>query len=352
MRATFIVGLAVCLFSAKAWATHKSWNLVDPGANCHSELSGLNSSQFVYVDGAIKNNGPNTFTVTCPVTLAGRYGSQGTSFSMARWPTSRAGTVYGYDGSASADIDCLMMVISNTGSVYTSARRFQSPAGANGRAVTVRMVQSGSWGSEIGSGSTLSLRAMGYMCKVPPGSMIYAYEEKICQINSNCNGGDTNPIGSGTVATTAPVQDSGFACLADSLNPTADFYRQSGLQNNGINPFSVYCPLSRTSSDSRDDQGSTRVDRIELYSTGAAPNCKLSCRAQATGAVTYSSEFVPLPSAWVGDPAFPPTILRGSSSGTSNLCRGALGVSCSMPGNSHILGFIHQSVVPALDIGT
>jgi len=351
-----VSGVIVCLCSAPAWATHKSWNLVDPGANCRSASAGVSASKFVFADGSIKNTGTTSGAVTCPVTLAGRYGNQGSpqAYSMARWPTAREATVYGFDGSGSDDIRCNMIVMSNTGSVYSSSTRTQTPANANGSAVRVNMVVSGSWGLDIGTGTTLSIRTMGYNCNVPPGSHIYAYEEKICQYpNPNnggvCSGGDTVPTGQ--VFTMSVVQDNGWACLADASNPSASMWRNnSGLQNTGSNPMNIYCPINRTSSDSRSQQGTGSISRIQVYAKGDVPtNCKLTCRSQTTGGVTSSATFVLSTGQWFDPLGTPPQLLVGSM---TPACAGALGVSCSLPSLSTMLGFLHQDEVPPVDDGT
>jgi len=346
-----VSAVAVCLCSAPAWATHKSWNLVDPGANCRSSFSGGTAAQFRFTDGMIKNNGTSSAGVWCPVTLAGRYGSTN-AFNMARWPTSRAATVYGFDGSSTDDIRCNMIVMSDTGSIYSSATK--SVAGANNSVVQISMVSSGSWGLDIGTGTTLSIRSMGYNCNVPPGSSIYAYEEKICQYPQNntpngvCAGGDTTPTQTSDAPTSAVTQDSGFACLADASNPTGSMWRNGGgIQNSGSTPLNVYCPLSRTSSDSRTQQGTFSIDRVQVYSSGDTPTCKLTCRSQFTGSVTSSSNTIMGAGLWM-DPTFPPQlpILVNWTP-----CAGALGASCSLPSLTTLLGFLHQDEIPPVDNG-
>jgi hypothetical protein len=363
MRPTWrplVCALFVGLYSSNANATHKSWNLIDPGANCHSSFAGPTATKFVYADGAITNTGSTLATVACPVTLAGRFGSlSGPSFSMQRWPTARKGIVYGYDGSSSGDIACQMIMFSDTGSVYNSAKVTASPAGANGQAVQVSVVQGGlsmsggNWGGAIGRGLTLSVRSMEYYCDVPAGSSIYAYGEAICQwpdaaAPNGCWGNDGTPIGANTVTS---VQDSGFVCLLDSSNPQASIWRNGvGLQNSGANAINVYCPLSKTSGDSG-GEGTITINQVELYSTGDVPtNCKLSCRSEMTGSVNYSSAFLSDTSNWVDptNPYHPPAVLKKKA---YSVCLGALGVSCSLPSQTTILGFLHTDVVPGLDLG-
>lgn len=346
-----VSGVAVCLLSAPAWATHKSWNLVDPGANCRSSFSGTTAAQFRFTDGAIKNNGTSSAGVWCPVTLAGRYGS-GTQFNMARWPTSRAATVYGFDASSTDDIRCNLIVMSDTGSIYSSSTK--TVANANNSVVQISMVSNGSWGLEIGNGMTLSIRSAGYNCNVPPGSSIYAYEEKICQYTSStpsgvCAGGDTTPSQTTDIPTSAVTQDNGFACLADASNPSGSMWRNGdGIQNTGSNPLNVYCPLSRTSSDSRTQQGSYAIDRLQVYSSGDVPTCKLTCRSQFTGSVTSSSNTFMGTAQWM-DPTFPPQLpILGS---WTPACAGALGASCSLPSLTTLQGFLHQDEIPPVDNG-
>src|SRR5262245_56952198 len=95
LRELFISGLFVCVCSAPAWATHKSWNIIDPGANCRPVFGGSIAAKFIYTEGAIKNKSTGAAHVSCPVTLAGRYGNHGgpAEFPMARWPAARAATV-------------------------------------------------------------------------------------------------------------------------------------------------------------------------------------------------------------------------------------------------------------------
>lgn len=182
-----ILPLGLFFSSAVAHASHKSWYLVDPGANCHATLSG--DAQFVvYSDGALTNNASYRVPVSCPITLAGRFASQN-QFPMARWASSRTSTVYGFDASTSFDFTCKVWVTSTTGSTYygndvTLAK--STPSNVQISLSVYTGTAGYTWGGTVGNGGTLSVRSMGYSCYVPPGSSIYAYSENICQKDSSC----------------------------------------------------------------------------------------------------------------------------------------------------------------------
>jgi hypothetical protein len=221
------------------------------------------------------------------------------------------------------------------------------------------MISNQSWGLDIGTGATLTIRTMVYSCSVPNNSYILAYEEKICQYpdnnppaNGTCAGGDTSPS-QGQADTITAVQDNGLACLADASNQgTVFMWRNgSGLQNTGTNPLSIYCPLSRPSSDSRTQQGALSVGNSEVYWRGDPPtNCKLSCRDQFTASVSYSAGFSMRQTSFVDHlNSNRPEVPHISS--WQRTCSGALGLDCSLPSLTTMLGIIHEESVPPVDLG-
>jgi len=190
--ATLSAAAAALLAAGTASATHKSWYLTDPGANCRANLSG-SASWFVFNDGAITNNTSSGNSVTCPITLAGRFQSQPgpstfpsyASFSLARWAAADHGTLWGFDASSSDNFSCRAWVFGSTGSSYYGDTF--APAAVNS-GVTIEFIPpGGTWAGIIGDGSAITARAMGYECWLPPGSSIYGYRVNICQRDSGCH---------------------------------------------------------------------------------------------------------------------------------------------------------------------
>jgi hypothetical protein len=171
------------MLNASAGATHKSWLLQDTGATCQAATAPPNS--FVYDNGAIRNDATASWSVLCPVTLAGRFGastSPNGSFSMAQWARAREGTVQVNDTSSSSNVSCYLQVAADTGSVYYSRSVSSSATGA--QTLQVYDKTNGTWGGGIGNGSTIIVRAMGYRCSLPPQSLVYGYSVNICQVGA------------------------------------------------------------------------------------------------------------------------------------------------------------------------
>jgi hypothetical protein len=184
-RIALSLALMVCsLLAGDAWATHKSWELRDPGMNCISTTSQF-SSQLEYVDGALINNGSAERTVSCPVTLAGKFGASGGNvgpFSVAQWPTAGWGDIWVHDGSTSGNVSCVFHAQTSTGSGFFS--RSVSSSSTGSATLSVYDTLGDTWAGTIGNGTSLSVRALGYRCSLPNNSIIYGYRVNICQYNA------------------------------------------------------------------------------------------------------------------------------------------------------------------------
>src|SRR6185503_20303918 len=109
----------------------KTWELRDPGMNCISTTSQF-SSQLEYVDGALINNGSALRTVSCPVTLAGKFAASAGNvgpFPVAQWAAAGWGNIWVFDGSTTGDISCVFHAQSSTGSSFFSRSVSSSATG-------------------------------------------------------------------------------------------------------------------------------------------------------------------------------------------------------------------------------
>jgi hypothetical protein len=190
-----LIALTV-LVSGNAFATHKNWFLADAGSSCHLLYSGAPGA-VRYIDGAIVNTTSTAIGVTCPYTLAGRFASQPgppdfpsyANFPMATWAAAdsdRPSTIRGYDGSATDDFSCTTWALTSTGSTYSGAARTRVATNNN---VQIDMNIAGTWGGLLGTGASITLRALGHSCLLPGNSSIYGYELRLCQRDSNCHSG-------------------------------------------------------------------------------------------------------------------------------------------------------------------
>jgi hypothetical protein len=134
-------------------------------------------------------------------------------------------------------------------------------------------------------------------------------------------------VGLGTAlgSTTTSVQDNGFACLADSRNPSAPMWRNgAGLQNTGSSAMGIYCPMTMASGDSY-VPGSHQVISAEVFYTGSAPtSCTLRFRS-TTGSVMISPTLVAGTSATAGVP-----VRKLASLFKTSFLSPALGLRCSL----------------------
>jgi hypothetical protein len=92
--------------------------------------------------------------------------------------------VYVFDGSSSASVTCGANVRTSTGSTYFSRNVSTSSSGTGMSQLNVYGPTGGSWGGTLGTGG-MSIRAFGYRCVLPTGSMIYGYRVNLCQYASS-----------------------------------------------------------------------------------------------------------------------------------------------------------------------
>lgn len=187
-----VIGAGVA-FARSASATHKSWILQDGGTSCRAVYSGTVGAQR-YVEGAVTNVSGSRITLVCPIALAGRFASQpgnlgpASTFPMATWAAAEKierPAVFGYDGSSTDNFSCTTYALTSSGSVYYGSTKTIS---AVNQAVRIDLTDSSaSWGSTMGSGASLNVRALGHICRVPPNSTIYGYRVKICQRSTTCS---------------------------------------------------------------------------------------------------------------------------------------------------------------------
>lgn len=178
--------LANVVIGQSANATHKTWELRESGTSCLGNAPATTS--LVYAGGSVLNMSTITTTVVCPVTLAGKFANVATSgipgaYPRAEWAAAGFGQVYVYDGSSSASVTCGANVRTASGSTYYSRNVSTSSSGTGASTIDVYGPTGGSWGGTLGVGG-MSVRAFGYRCTVPGGSMIYGYRVNICQYDS------------------------------------------------------------------------------------------------------------------------------------------------------------------------
>lgn len=178
--------LAVLSISPSASATHKTWELRESGTSCVGTAP--SSTPLRYTGGAVLNTANFSASVVCPVTLAGKFantaGGLPGPFPVAEWAAAGYGQVYVFDGSSSAGVSCGANVRTATGSTYFSRNVASSTGGTGATQLDIYGPTGGGWGGTLGFGG-MSIRAFGYRCVVPTGSMIYGYRVNLCQYGSS-----------------------------------------------------------------------------------------------------------------------------------------------------------------------
>jgi hypothetical protein len=139
------------------------------------------------------------------------------------------------------------------------------------------------------------------------------------------------------------IQNNGIECIPEAAFNQSFIWRSGGgLQNAGVSAITVFCPLTEPSYDSY--SFNLLLRQLELHYNGSAPtNCKVLYRG-STGSLTYSPTMVGATSTTSGTP-----VIKLSAS--FRIGSGSVGVQCSLPSASIIVGSIGKKEVAVVTGG-
>jgi hypothetical protein len=351
--------VSACLFSSGlALASHKAYLLKSSGSEC--QFGNATATDVVAGSGWLLNSSTSSNrTANCPLVLASRWGSKGTTvFDAPTWVDARSAIVYMRRfGAATQTSSCYAVMESNQGSLYYSAS-LQNSGGAGVFRIDLATAGNGlgTWAS--GAASTLEqnetafAQSLTFVCSLGPQTAVLGTKAKICQFTQDCHesGGDPeNEEGAAPSDLMNFVQTSGIECSA-TLTPSNVNHGYDGTSVS-FAAQDVYCPISTPADDTHEHQ--RRLLQQELrYSGGSdAANCVTSgtcpsCRVQ-----------------WLGRDGVPqngPVLAKSStstrlltSSGFLSVSREVgLGMLCTVPAGVTIEGLTTAATVSGVLAGT
>jgi len=301
--------IAASLFlSASAFATHKSWVLQHAGGQCAYDASSPATGQNGagdYGDIFLWNSYSSSRSAECPLILANRWGSSGTSaFDVHRWAEAKSAYVHVYEGSSSQAFTCqavarLRVLLAPGGALYFGTAGSISGVGNH----TLELINSKSWGSTLEANEQALIRSIDYQCIIPPDSAVRGYGVKLCQNWADC--ADLNGPRDDFQENSTYVQGNGADCTSWGL-PTAR--GADGLSINGSGSdfrTHIVCPILPPALDSYEHTGSF-IKRVRLYVAGGfggaspgpgcevnhgCPSCYIDWEERDSGARNSSSTF-------------------------------------------------------------
>lgn len=350
--------VSACSFStALASASHKAWLLKSTGAEC--QFVGATAGDVVADSGWLLNSGSSSRSTNCPLVLASRWGSNGTTpFDAKTWVDARSAIVYLRNfGATSQTATCYAVMESNQGSLYYSAALTKTAgAGVFRIDLATQSAGVGAWAANASStleqNETATAQALSFVCSVPPNTGVLGTKAKLCQFTEDCfesNGDPENEEGGATSNVFNYVQTSGIECSSTSTPSNVG----KGYDGTSVSfaAQNLFCPISTPADDTHEHRRRLRFQALRYSGGSDVSTCVGAGTCPSCRIVWYERDGVP----HVG-----PVLSKSSSSSRllTNLDllevgrEVGLGMSCTVPPGVIIEGMTTSVSVSGIASGT
>ena len=287
----------VAASASPANASHRSWIMKNPGGQCVFNTPFGDSN-----DGygtTIQNFANGNRSVSCPVTLASRWGTRtGGSWGVTRGADAWAAIVYSFTAlDPSGTTSCFASTRATNNDAASGSQFFGKTVTVTGTTglKTIVLASGGSWGAgtSLEGNDTLTARGLVFTCSLPKfGSSIEGYKVKLCQHNHNCylpepgaNGENTSGPSQGSQVVTTSATE----CWADASSP--DAYRVTVGMANGSSFDSqlVHCPIVPPADDTVEVSNRQVVGATAIFSGDSNQTCALHWSHRSPSFETDSS---------------------------------------------------------------
>jgi hypothetical protein len=327
-----------------ASAHHESWVLRNSGMECAFHAPGTPGQDNFFVSTA--NNAPFTRSVSCPVTLAARWGSSSPAYPVARWARAYSALVY-VNNIQGSSLSCSAQARLGSGTMRFSRTVSTTTGGDQPLVVN----SSSNWGGDLETFKGDTIRSLNFHCQLPNSTSVLGYKVRMCIRNASCRDvsvpdGETWASEPNTTAT-EPVQASAIDCKSTNPNVARSEF---GIRNHGTDFASVLCPIV-PSVDDTNEMINRRITSTSVYYRGVTPStsdesltCQLVWKTRSVGTPFAMDEF------WSSSFIFNGLTERMDQSATARVGVGltdvAMAVWCDLPPGFTLLGVTTRMGVP------